>query len=88
MVRVAHNQAADECLEMEKKPGVSLQDLMPIIAGEVGKQAYLDGDVTKGMFAVGQDVGIIHQVKSVREIIDELLEDAASSLDRAMMMRR
>ncbi len=82
MIRTAHNQAADECLEMEKKPGVTLQDLMPIIAGAVGKEAYASGDTSKGMFAVGQDIGLIDDVKPAAEIIKEMVEEACASIDR------
>lgn len=82
MIRVAHNAAADECLEMEKKPGVTLQDLMPIISGAVGRQAYQSGDTSRGMFAVGQDIGLISDVKLAKEIIEEMLREAAAATER------
>lgn len=82
MIRVAHNAAADECLEMEKKPGVTLQDLMPIISGAVGRQAYQSGDTSRGMFAVGQDIGLISDVKPAKEIIEEMLREAAAATER------
>ena len=79
---MAHNAAADECLEMEKKPGVTLQDLMPIISGAVGRQAYQSGDTSRGMFAVGQDIGLISDVKPAKEIIEEMLREAAAATER------
>ena len=82
MIRVAHNAAADECLEMEKKPGVTLQDLMPIISGAVGKQAYQSGDTSRGMFAVGQDIGLISDVKPAKEIIEDMIREAVEAVDR------
>ena len=82
MIRVAHNAAADECLEMEKKPGVTLQDLMPIISGAVGRQANQSGDTSRGMFAVGQDIGLISDVKPAKEIIEEMLREAAAATER------
>ena len=82
MIRTAHNAAADECLEMEKKPGVTLEDLMPIISGAVGRQAYLSGDTDKGMFAVGQDIGLIEDVKPAKEIIEEMVEGAVKAIGR------
>lgn len=88
MVRVAHNAAADECLELEKRPGVTLQDLMPIISGAEGKRAYETGDVSRGMFAVGQGIGLIHEIKTAREIIDELLRDADMAVSRAESCRK
>lgn len=86
MIRVAHNAAADECLELEKKPGVTLQDLMPVISGAVGKQAYQSGDTSKGMFAVGQDIGLIGDVKPAKEIIEEMIREAVAAADRLMSL--
>ena len=83
MVRVAHNAAADTCLEMEKRPGVTLEDLMPVISGAEGKKAYETGDVSRGMFAVGQGIGLIHETLSVQEILDELLQEADKAIQRA-----
>ena len=83
MVRVAHNAAAEECLELEKRPGVTLGDLMPVISGAAGKKAYETGDVSRGMFAVGQGIGLIHEIKPVQEIVEELLREADQAIRRA-----
>ena len=56
MVRVANNEAARKCLELEAK-GATLQELMPVISGKLGKAAYADGNVDGGMFAVGPAAG-------------------------------
>ena len=83
MVRVAHNAAADECLELEKHPGVTLEDLLPVISGAAGKKAYETGDISRGMFAVGQGIGLIRETMAVQEIMDELLQEADASIRRA-----
>lgn len=82
MVRVAHNQAADECLELERMPGCTLQDLMPIISGATGKAAYASGDTSKGMFAIGQAIGLIDEIKSAKKIIDEMVIGAEDAICR------
>ena len=82
MIRVANNATARECQEMEKKEGVTLQDLMPIISGAAGKAAYESGDTSKGMFAVGQAVGLIDDVKSAKEIIDDMVTEAEAVFAR------
>ena len=88
MVRVANNAAAQECLEMEKKPGVTLQDLMPIIAGAVGKEAYASGDTSKGMFAIGQNVGLIDSVESAQTIIDGMIAEASDIINRLQTLTK
>lgn len=82
MIRCAHNAAADECLEMEKQPGCTLQTLMPIISGAIGKAAYESGDTSKGIFAVGQGIGLIDDIKPAKEIIDDMIAEATASINR------
>ena len=80
MVRVAHNAAADACLEIEKKEGCTLADLMPVISGKIGREAYESGDTTKGMFPVGQNIGLISDVKPAAEIIEEIMAEAVDTI--------
>ena len=81
MVRVANNEAARKCLELEAK-GATLQELMPVISGKLGKAAYADGNVDGGMFAVGPAAGLIHEVESCKEIIDSIMAEAEEGLKR------
>lgn len=81
MVRVANNGAAKRCLELEAK-GATLEELMTVISGRLGKSAYETGDVDSGMFAVGPACGLIHEVKSCKEIIDGMVAEAEEGLTR------
>jgi nitronate monooxygenase len=62
-------------LEMEEK-GATLEELLPLITGLRGKQSLDEGDVNKGVIACGQSVGLIHEVPSVREIIENIISEA------------
>lgn len=88
MVRVANNAAARECLEMEKKTGVTLRDLMPIISGAAGKAAYESGDTAKGMFAVGQNIGLVDKILSAKEIIDKMVAEASAVIGDLDALRK
>lgn len=46
------------------------------------KNAVIDGDVTKGSLMAGQSVGLADEVKPLRGIIDEMIEDAEAELQR------
>lgn len=81
MVRVADNDAAKKCLEMEAK-GASLEELMSVISGKKGKAAYENGDVNSGLFAVGPACGLIHEIQSCKEIIDGIMAEAEQELAR------
>lgn len=87
MIRTAHNAAADECLELEKQPGCTLQTLMPIISGAVGKAAYERGDTSRGMFAVGQNIGLISDVKTAKEIINDMIAEASEVINQLVALK-
>ena len=46
------------------------------------KNAAIDGDVAKGSLMAGQSVGLVEQIKPLKGIIDEMIEDAESELQR------
>ena len=87
MMRAANNATAQECLEAEKKSGVTLSDLMPIISGAAGKAAYESGDTSKGIFPVGQSIGIIDGIKSASQIIEDMIAEAADTIERLKDLR-
>lgn len=81
MMRVADNQAARKCLELEAK-GASLSELMEVIAGSRGREAYETGNLDIGMFPVGIGCSLIHDIKPVADIMNELVQDIETALER------
>jgi putative enoyl-[acyl-carrier-protein] reductase II len=77
--RVIRNKAAEQTLSMEEK-GASLEELLTIIGGHLSQKAYREGDAEGAVIACGQCVGLIHEVKSVKEVIEEIIRDAQSIL--------
>ena len=73
--RVMRTDFAQSVLEMEGK-GATLEELLPLISGLRGKQALDDGDINKGAIPCGQAVGLIHDIPSVREIIEGVINEA------------
>ncbi len=73
--RVMKTDFAQRVLEMEEK-GATLEELVPLISGLRGKQALDEGDVNAGSIACGQAVGLIHDIPSVKEIIDGIISEA------------
>lgn len=73
--RVLKTELSLKVLEMEEK-GATLEELLPVITGLRGKQALDEGDVNKGVISCGQSVGLIHEVPSVREIIESIISQA------------
>jgi nitronate monooxygenase len=73
--RVIRNQAALRALEMEER-GATLEELLPVISGQKGLMVYQEGDIDAGVIACGQVVGLIDSLKSVKEVIDEIVDNA------------
>ncbi len=77
--RIMKNRAAMTVARMESE-GATLEDLLPVIAGRVGREAYLSGDIELGAIACGQVVGRITEIKSVAEIIRDIMGEAEDIL--------
>ncbi|MFX0104297.1 MAG: NAD(P)H-dependent flavin oxidoreductase [Candidatus Hodarchaeota archaeon] len=74
--RVWDNQAAKKVLELE----TSKSDQMEIFnaaAGAKSKLMYEEGDLTAGVVSLGQGVGLIHDIPTVKELIDRIIEEAS-----------
>ena len=73
--RVATNDFTRSILQIEEK-GASLEELTSLISG-LRQQAALDkGDIDEVMLPCGQVVGLIHDIPSVRKIIEGLISEA------------
>ncbi len=73
--RAVKTEYTQKILEMEEK-GATLEELLPLISGEKGKAAYASGDASDAVISVGQVVGLIHEIPSVREIIESMVSEA------------
>jgi len=46
------------------------------------RKAAVDGDVDNGSLMAGQSVGLFHDIKPIRKVIDDLISDANNELQR------
>lgn len=84
-LRAIKNRAAYKALDMENR-GASLEELLTVVGGKVGRAALFEGDLENGTFSLGQCVGNIESVLSVREVIYEMLAGAATGKERMKMI--
>jgi len=73
--RVVRTEYTQKVLEMEQK-GATVEELLPLISGERGNEALTSGDTNRGTVGVGQVVGLIHEILSVKEIIEGIISEA------------
>jgi NADH:quinone reductase (non-electrogenic) len=83
--RVIRNEAAQKTLAMEER-GAPLEELLTAISGRMGRKALREGDVESAVIACGQCVGLLREIKSVKEVISEIIEGAHSILIRLNAM--
>jgi len=74
-MRVIKNKPAEKAMEMDKR-GASLEELLTVISGALGRKAWLEGDIDAGVVSLGMVVGRIHEILSVKEVIDGIIEEA------------
>ena len=73
--RVMRNTAAEKTAELERAEA-PIEDLLPLIKGQRTLNALVEGNVDEGIFACGQVIGRIHDVPTVQEVIDGMVNGA------------
>lgn len=79
-VRVLKNKLAREYLALEKR-GASLEELETVTLGGL-RRAVLEGDVDHGSVMMGQAAGLLHEIKPVRQIFEELYGGGKAVLEQ------
>jgi nitronate monooxygenase len=79
--RVWINEAAKACAEKEAA-GADLAELFKIISGDNTRRLYGEGDLTAGLVALGQGVGLNRDIPTVKELFDRMMEQAEEAFNR------
>jgi nitronate monooxygenase len=79
--RVVRNAHTEKVLEMENR-GATIEELLPLISGARGRNAYATGDFSQASISVGQSVGLIRDIPTVKEIIDGIIKDTKVIMKR------
>ena len=80
-IRCVKNKLADECLALEEK-NASFEEIITAVAGGKGKLAYDSGDTEVSPIACGQIVGAIEEIKTVKQLIDDIVNEADALMKR------
>jgi nitronate monooxygenase len=75
--RVLKNRGVDQLLEIEREKGASLKiaDIHEQVAG-VYPKVMIDGEMDAGAWSCGMVVGLIHDIPTVKELIDRIMAEA------------
>jgi nitronate monooxygenase len=80
-IRCMKNKLADECLAIEAE-GADFEQIIKTVAGGKGQIAYDSGDTDGAPIACGQIAGLIDEIKTVRQVIEDILTEAEELLNR------
>ena len=78
--RVWKNEAALKTAELEAKGG-SLQDLLQYIGGDKARSMFHEGKIDSGTIATGQCIGLVREVRPMKEVINGIIKEAAELRD-------
>jgi nitronate monooxygenase len=83
--RVLKNAGVERLLEIEreKSDSLTIADLHDQIAG-VYPKVMLDGDMEAGAWSCGMVAGLIHDVPTVKELIDRIMREADSLINQRL----
>jgi NAD(P)H-dependent flavin oxidoreductase YrpB (nitropropane dioxygenase family) len=73
--RVAKNAVSQKVIEMERS-GATFDQVRDLVKGTRGRQGLESGDIDFGIWSAGMVQGLIHDVPSVKALIDRIMSDA------------
>jgi len=74
-MRAFLNKQARDVLELEAR-GEKLENILPKMKGEIGRQAYKVGDLDGAVWACGQSAGLIKKIMPVQAYFQGIVEQA------------
>ncbi|MFT7243825.1 MAG: NAD(P)H-dependent flavin oxidoreductase YrpB (nitropropane dioxygenase family) [Candidatus Azotimanducaceae bacterium] len=83
--RVLNNAGVEKLMEKERTLGSDLkfEDIMPEVAG-IYPRVMIDGDVEAGAWSCGMVAGLIHDVPTVKELIDRIMSEADDIISKRL----
>lgn len=87
--RVYRNAIAEEVVAIESRPGATdFADLQPLVAGARGRERVIEGgDLEDGIWTAGQGVGLIDDIPSCAELLQNLVRDMRATMSRLAAYR-
>jgi nitronate monooxygenase len=82
--RVMKNAVSQEVMAIERKGGATFEDVQALVAGVRGRDALADGDTDGGIWSAGMIQGLIHDIPTVKDLVDRIIAEAESIITRRL----
>lgn len=83
--RVVRNSITEQVLDLENK-GAPFDQILPLVRGARGAAAFQTGQTENASITVGQCIGLINDIPSIKEIIEGIIRDAKPIMERLRTM--
>jgi nitronate monooxygenase len=80
-IRCVNNELVSQVLAVEAR-GTTLAEILGLVAGGKGKEAYQTGDPETAPIACGQVAGLVSEVKSAARLVEDIITEAEGLLQR------
>ena len=67
-----------------EKQGASLEELLTVIGGQKSVQVYFEGELEAGIAECGQVVGNIHDLPTVKDVIEGIVTGAHEIIQKKL----
>ena len=80
--RVARNTVSREVVSIEAKGNATIDDIAHLVSGQRGRVVLETGDMDYGIWSAGMVQGLIHDVPTVKELVDRIMDEAHQIIER------
>ena len=84
-VRIFKNRVAQEVMALESEGNATIETLAPLVSGAKGASVYEDGNLDGGVWTAGMVAGLIHDIPTVKELVERIVEEAESIVRGRLM---
>lgn len=74
--RVARNAISQQVVAIERAGGAKFEDVADLVKGARGREGLESGDTDHGVWTAGMVQGLIHDVPTVKDLVDRIMSEA------------
>jgi nitronate monooxygenase len=79
--RVGKSPVSDEVVRRLSQPGAKFEDVAQLVSGRKGGELLRTGDLTQGIYWASMVQGLIHDVPTVKALVDRIIREAEEIVD-------
>ncbi|HEX7945523.1 MAG TPA: nitronate monooxygenase family protein [Phenylobacterium sp.] len=80
--RVARNAVSEEVVAIQQDPTKTIEDVRHLVAGVRGRKNVMgEGDTDGGIWTVGQSQGLIHDIPTCKQLVENIMRQAEAVLE-------